>query len=153
MPTVGADADLTQAPTFDCSAIGGRAQQRVQGDPAGSLLPRHTGIHFAAIHIQKLDFQKEHVLACRGGSLSFLVPPPGGLPFRGVCNRLVMLALPRVTLQVSSLQRGLHEAGDVGCVVMNARFAPRFWGLTGVVPGQAVQLSASSHDALACQLG
>ena len=41
-----------------------------------------------------------------GGSLSFLVPPPGWLPFRGVANELVMLALPRVTLQVSSLQRG-----------------------------------------------
>ena len=36
MPTVGAHVDLTQAPTFNCPTIGGRAQQQVQGHRTGS---------------------------------------------------------------------------------------------------------------------
>ena len=67
-PSAGADADLTQAPTIDCHwRLLARAQQPVRGHRAGSLLLRHTGVQFAAIHIQKLDFHQEQVLACRGG--------------------------------------------------------------------------------------
>ena len=76
-PSAGADAVLTQAPTIDCHwRLLTLDLQRVQGHRAGSRLLRHTGVQFAAIHIQKLDFHQEQVLACRGGSLSFLVPPP-----------------------------------------------------------------------------
>ena len=67
-PSAGADAVLTQAPTIDCHwRLLTLDLQRVQGHRAGSRLLRHTGVQFAAIHIQKLDFNQEQVLACRGG--------------------------------------------------------------------------------------
>ena len=64
--SVGADADLTKAPTFDCPTIGCRAQQRIQGHRAGSREIGRLG-QFG------IDVNKHHNIQHRSGVLPFVV--------------------------------------------------------------------------------